>query len=149
MPSWLLGAGSALAALALVTVAAKALRRRSIPFLPVRRPVPAATQDEVRALVDGSRRLDAVDLVRRRYRMDDDSAGALVDDVAAHVDYPGDWASLAAALDDELRAEVCRLVVQGRRSSAVHLLRRRLHLPFPDADALVHAITQFPGADEA
>jgi hypothetical protein len=149
VPSWLLGAGGALAAMALVAAAVRLLRRRAIPLLPVRRPVPTATQDELRALVEGARRLDAVDLVRRRYRLDDETAGALVDDVAAHTDYPGDWAALARALDDDLRGEVRRLVEQGRRSSAVHLLRHRLQLPFPDADALVDAITQLPGTDGA
>ncbi len=149
MPSWLLGVGSALAALTLVTVAARVMRRRAVPLLAVRRPVPTATQDELRTLVHGARRLDAVDLVRRRYRLDDDSAGALVDDVAAHTDYPGDWAALADALDDDLRREVRRLVAQGRRSSAVQLLRHRLELSFPDADALATAITRLADDPEA
>jgi hypothetical protein len=136
---WLLGAGAALASLAAVTAAARRLRRRT-PRVPLRLPVSRDDQEAVRGLVAGERRVEAIELLRRRYRLQRDAARAVADDVAAHADYPADWRALAVALDDELRNEVRRLVRSGRRRAAVRLVRLRFDLPVADADELVRAL---------
>jgi hypothetical protein len=145
---WLLGAGGVLAALAAVAAAAIRLRRRT-PRVPLRFPVAPGDQEAVRGLVAGERRVDAVELLRRRYRLDGDEARAVADDVAAHADYPADWPALAGALDDELREEIRRLVRSGRRPAAVRLVRLRFGLPPAVADELVRALTQESPPGEA
>jgi hypothetical protein len=139
----LLGAGGALAALAAVTAAVRALRSRT-PRLPLRLPVAPDDQETIRGLVAGERQVEAVELLRRRYGLERDEAHAVADDVAEHADYPSDWPGLAQALDDELRAEVCRLVRSGRQGAAVRLVRLRFGLPAADADQLVRALTEEP-----
>ncbi len=140
MSTWLIGAGSTVVALAAATAIARLLRRRAVPRLPLRLPVAAADQDELRALLTGRREVEAVELVRRRYRLQRDDARAVTGDVAAHPDYPPDWPALAASLDGDLRARVRDLVSARRRSAALRLVRLRFDLPLPDADRLVSAI---------
>jgi hypothetical protein len=144
---WLLG--GALATLAVVTTALRRLRRRSAPAVPLRLPVSPGDQEAVRGLVAGEREVEAIELLRRRYRLQGDDARAVADDVAAHADYPADWRALADALDEDVREEVRRLVAQDRRSTAVRLVRLRFDLPLPDADSLVAALTEEPPPDEA
>ena len=148
MTPWLVGAGGALAALAVVAAAARRLRRRTPP-VPLRLPVAVDDQEAVRALVAGERDVKAVELLRRRYRLDGQEARAVTDDVAAHPDYPADWPALARALDVDLRGEVRRLVAVGRRSAAIRLVRRRFGLSPPDADSLVSAIEQDAPGEQA
>ena len=106
----------------------------------------AADQDEVRTLVAHERDPEAVELLRRHYRLTEDDARAVAGDVAAHADYPVDWCGLAATLDDGLRTDVRRLVAQGRRSAALRTVRSRFGLTLPDADRLVSALVrQAPG----
>ncbi|HYY11156.1 MAG TPA: hypothetical protein VE781_09460 [Kineosporiaceae bacterium] len=148
MSTWLLGT-VAVAAVGAVVAAARARRRRPVPGLPLRLPVSPADQDEIRALLAGERDVDAVELLRRRYRLPGDDARAVAGDVFAHPDYPCDWGALAAALDPGLRDEVRRLVAAGRRSAALRLVRLRFGLPLPDADSLVSALVAGGPADEA
>lgn len=149
MTSWLLGAGGALATLAVVTAALRRLRRPGPRVVPLRLPVTRHDQESVRRLVAGERDVEAIDLLRRRYRLEGDDARAVADDVAAHPDYPADWRALAGALDDDVRDEVRRLVSGGHRSAALHLVRRRFDLPMPDADRLVTALVEEPLDDGA
>ncbi len=149
MTPWLLSAGGALATLAVVTTALRRLRRRGAPLVPLRLPVSAADQEAVRGLVAGERDVEAIELLRRRYRLQGDDARAVADDVAAHADYPVNWRALAAALDEDVRDEVRRLVAHGRRPAALRLVRQRFDLPLPDADSLVAALTEEPPADRA
>jgi hypothetical protein len=144
---WLLG--GALATLAVVTTALRRLRRRAAPMVPLRLPVSDADQEAVRGLLAGEREVEAIELLRRRYRLQGDDARAVADDVAAHTDYPADWHALADALDEEVRDEVRRLVAQGRRPAAVRLVHLRFDLPVPDADSLVAALSEEPPADRA
>jgi hypothetical protein len=145
------GAG-VLAVVAVVASSARALRvmrRRAVPLLPLRPPVDPADQDAIRALVAGERNVEAVEFLRRRYRLTADDARAVAGDVAGHRDYPPDWRTLAVSLDDDLRRQVRDLVAQGRRSAALRLVHHRFDLPMPDADSLVTALTeQSPGDGE-
>jgi hypothetical protein len=93
--------------------------------------------------------VEAVELLRRRYRLRGDAARAVADDVAAHADYPDDWPALAGCLDDELRDEVRLLVRSGRRPAAVRVLRLRFDLPVADAEELVRALSEEPPPQRA
>jgi hypothetical protein len=145
------GAGM-LAVVAVVASSARALRamrRRAVPPLPLRPPVHPADQDEIRALVAGERDVEAVELLRRRYRLAADDARAVAGDVAGHRDYPPDWRALAVSLDDDLRQQVRDLTARGRRSAALRLVHHRFGLPMPDADRLVTALTEESSGDGA